>query len=30
MSAHAAFRRQPVPGNYAQALKTVTDRKSVV
>ena len=24
MSAHAAFRRQPVPGNYAQALKTVT------
>jgi len=24
MSAHAAYRRQPVPGNYAQALKTVT------
>jgi hypothetical protein len=24
VSAHAAYRRQPVPGNYAQALKTVT------
>jgi hypothetical protein len=24
MSAHAAYRRQPVPGNYAQALKAIT------